>query len=307
MTKMPAGLKAMDVEYIADGVKCKGYMTYDSSKCSTASKCPAVMVVQDWNGMNDYEKQRSRLLAEKGYVAFAADIYGIDTPKTTMQDWVKASSAHGSNATKYMNKIHGAFTQMLTYGFVDSTKLAALGYCFGGTGMVNLAMVGHKGFPGVTFPQGLLGVVSYHGGLSSGYAAPKNGTRPKLLLNSGGKDDKNEHISKLTNDLESVGAVYQISRYGLNVGHSFTHWGSNSPGNAYDARADFRSWADTLDFLKEIFSTSAVGTTKPSAAQCKVPQETSANTTAPDGKVSGSVAVQLSLGLFALAAAQVCP
>lgn len=241
-----------------------------------------MVIVQDWNGMNDYEKKRARMIADAGYVAFAADIYGVDTPKATMSDWIAASSAHSSNATKYMKKIHGAFTKLLTYDVVDSAKLAALGYCFGGTGMVNLAMVGHGGVPGVTFPSGLLGVVSYHGGLSSGYAAPVSGTRPKLLLHSGGKDDANDKISKLTDDLESVGATYEINRFGSNVLHSFTEWSANTPGQAkYDARADGRSWSDTMHFLQEIFKGGTLGTTKP--AQCATdPQEvaSAANPTA---------------------------
>merc|ERR1719313_2209793 len=102
--------------------------------------------------MNEYEKERARLIASSGYVAFAADIYGVDTPKATMMDWMTASGLHASNATKYMRKIHGAFAKVLEYDFVDADKLAAIGYCFGGTGMVNLAMVGHTGFPGVGFP-----------------------------------------------------------------------------------------------------------------------------------------------------------
>jgi len=137
---------------------------------------------------------------------------------------------------------------------------------------VNLAMVGHTGFPNIAFPEGLLGVVSFHGGLSNGYAAPQNGTsRPKLLLHSGAKDDTNADISNLTDDLEGVGAIYEIARYGPNVLHSFTEWDSAVPGTAmYDPRADFRSWHDTMDFLKELFSGEDMGTTKPTAAQCNM-------------------------------------
>lgn len=263
-------LVTSNVSYTADGVDSMGYMVYDSTLCTEASKCPAVMIIQDWNGMNEYEKKRAYLLAQEGYVAFAADIYGVDTPKESMQDWMAASSAHSSNATMYMGKIHGAFAKVLEYGFVDASKLAGIGYCFGGTGLVNVAMVGHTGFPDIAFPEGLLGVASFHGGLSNGWAAPVQGTtRPKLLLHSGGKDDANADISQLTNDLESVGAIYEISRYGPNVFHSFTEWDSAVPGMAmYDARADARSWSDTMDFLEELFTGSELGSTKPTSEQC---------------------------------------
>jgi len=259
MSAAPTYMHAERVPYVAGGVDCEGYLVYNSAKCTGANRCPAVMIVQDWNGMNDYEMERAHMLAQAGYVAFAADIYGVDTPTATFQDWMAASGSHRSNATMYMSKMHGALTKMLEYDFVHPDKLAALGYCFGGTGMVNLAMAGYDGVQGLPFPAGLLGVVSFHGGLSAGYHPPQNGTRPKLLLHSGGKDDDNDAISTLTDDLESLGAVYEIVRYGPEVYHSFTEWSSNSPGAAmYDPRADFRSWSSTMDFFQELFSTSVV-------------------------------------------------
>jgi len=305
LTAMPAEYTKEDVSYVADGVDCLGYVVYKPSMCTSTKKCPAVMVIQDWNGMNVYEKDRAYLLAQQGYVAFAADIYGVNTPKETQSDWVAASSSHSSNATKYMNKIHGAFTKLLTYDFVDSSKLAAMGYCFGGTGMVNLAMVGHNGFPNVAFPMGLLGVVSFHGGLSSGYAAPVAGTRPRLLLHSGGKDDSNDAISKLTNDLEGVGAKYELTRYGPNVVHSFTDWDANVPGRGmYDDRADYRSWGDTMDFLSKIFFGDGKGTMKPTAAQCNMnPGANAAGTQVVNGAMASSRAQVMALTLSLICSA----
>jgi len=285
-TAIPSNLKVVEPEYLADGVTCKGYMIYDEKKCSSASKCPGVMIVQDWNGMNDYEKARARMIAEAGYVGFAADIYGVDTPKATMNDWMAASRAHSSDATKYMSKIHGGFTQMLTYDFVDASNLAALGYCFGGTGLVNLAMMGHTISADLVFPSGLKGVVSFHGGISSGYAPPKQGTRPKLLYIAGAADSTipQVKIANMTTDLESVSAIYELTWYGSGVGHAFTDWDSNRAGNMYDARSDFRSWTDTMDFLNEIFTGAQVGSTKPTADQCPFPA-----TSSSVGEVSSSV------------------
>eukprot|EP00401_Gymnodinium_catenatum_P063852 CAMPEP_0117575250 /NCGR_PEP_ID=MMETSP0784-20121206/62099_1 /TAXON_ID=39447 /ORGANISM="" /LENGTH=640 /DNA_ID=CAMNT_0005374293 /DNA_START=1 /DNA_END=1923 /DNA_ORIENTATION=- len=258
-----------DVSYVADGVDCLGHLVYYAGKCTSAEKCPAVIIIPDWNGMNEYEKVRASMLAEAGYVAFAADIYGVDTPVENMQHWMAASGSHRSNATKFMNKIHGAIAKVMEYDFVDTDKMAAIGYCFGGTGLINLAMVGHTGLPGISFPPGLLGVVSFHGGISSGYAAPQSGSRPLILVHSGGKDDSNDDIAKLTDDFESVGASYEITRYGSSVFHSFTEWGANAPGfSMYDARADFRSWSDTMDFFHELFLMGDQGTRKPSAEQC---------------------------------------
>mmetsp|Transcript_66861 Transcript_66861/g.207067 ORF Transcript_66861/g.207067 Transcript_66861/m.207067 type:complete len:594 (+) Transcript_66861:100-1881(+) len=244
----------MDVSYMADGVDSLGFMTYDDSLCTSTSKCPLVVIVQDWNGMNEYEKERACMVADMGYVAFAADIYGVNTPKTTMAHWMAASGMHRQNMTMYMSKIHGAIAKAMSYAFVDSAKIAAMGYCFGGTGLINLALAGHSGVPGVQFPSGLLGVVSYHGGLTSGWLQPVPGSRPQLLLHSGGKDDSNGHIMNLTDDLESVSASYSISRYGHGVVHSFTEWSSNSPPMAmYSPMADQRSWEATERFFKELF------------------------------------------------------
>lgn len=245
---------SMDVRYVADGTSCMGYMTYDDSVCTSASKCPVVVIIQDWNGMNEYEKQRACMVADMGYVAFAADIYGEDTPKASMQDWMAAAGAHRQNATMYMNKIHGAISQAMSYDFVDSARMAAMGYCFGGTGLINVALAGYSGFPGIEFPSGLLGVVSYHGGLTSGWLPPAAGSRPQLLVHSGTADDSNEHIMNLTSDLESVDASYSISRYGHGVLHSFTEWDSNTPGMAmYSPMADQRSWEATERFFHELF------------------------------------------------------
>jgi len=256
------------VPYVADGVDCEGFVIYDHTKCSNETQCPAVVIIQDWNGMNDYEKQRAYMLAQQGYVAFAADIYGVDTPTETMADWIAASGAHRNNATKFMGKIHGAISRVMEYDFVDATKLASVGYCFGGTGLINVAMAGHTGFDGFDFPTGLLGVASFHGGLSAGYVAPKSGTtRPALLVHSGAQDDSNEHIENLTDDLESVSAIYEISRYGSGVVHSFTEWDASTPGQSeYNARADHRSWLKTMDFFHELFSGESPGTSK--SAHC---------------------------------------
>lgn len=287
----PGGYTEQTVDYVADGVNCQGWVSYDPTQCTSSSPCPAVMIVPDGDGVTDYEKQRARLIADHGYVALAADIYGVDTPVATMPDQFAALSAHLGNATKYMNKMHGALTQIMTYDFVDTGKMAAMGYCFGGTGMIHLGMVGYDGFPDVTFPSGLLGVVAFHGGLNAGYASPAAGSRPKILIHSGGQDDSNQNIENLTSDLEGVSAVYEITRYGPDVYHRFTTWGiSMPPQSAYDARADFRSWADTMDFFHEIFTGEALGTTEPTSAECPMPGADGSTSSSGSTDVSASFA-----------------
>jgi dienelactone hydrolase len=234
--------------YTCDNQTCQGYLAFDSSMCTAAKKCPAVVVIQDWNGMNDYEKMRSRLLTKEGYVGFAADIYGIDTPVATMMDWIRASSTHRQNSTLYMAKIHAAITKVKTLDFVDTSKIAVIGYCFGGTGIVNMALLG----------EDVLGVVGYHSGIAPANRVRRQNTsapmKAKLLLHSGVKDDKATDMAELEQELEEANAKYEIIRYGSGVVHSFTDAEANTPNQAmYDIRADIRSWESTQRFLKELF------------------------------------------------------
>merc|ERR1719210_1453657 len=113
-------------------------------------------------------------------------------------------------------------------------------------------MAGYDGFPDVEFPIGLKGVVSFHGGLSRGYLSPNGTMRPKVLIHSGAQDDTSEDISNLTADLEGLGAIYEITRYGSGVVHGFTEWGSTG-ATQYNSRADYRSWFDTRRFFHELF------------------------------------------------------
>ena len=127
------------------------------------------------------------------------------------------------------------------------------------------ALAGYDGVaPAV--PSGLLGVISYHGGVAaSRRLAAANATgRPKLMVHSGTKDDSHADISTLMDELEGVGASFQVSRYGSGVVHCFTEWDSALPGQCqYDRNADVRSWQASTSFFAEVFGTGALGSAKP--------------------------------------------
>lgn len=235
-------------DYTCDGGTCQGYLSYKSASCTATNKCPAVVVIQDWTGMDSYEKERANMLAGMDYVAFAADIYGIGTPVENMADWSAAATKHHGNATLYYAKITAALDKVKTYDFVDTTKIATIGYCFGGTGSINMAILGSD----------VLGVVGYHAGVAN--RVMRNKANPvavtaKVLIHSGVEDDKATDIAALEQDFEDAKATYEIARYGSKIYHSFTHWSANSPGAAmYNARADYRSWESTKLFLKELFA-----------------------------------------------------
>jgi dienelactone hydrolase len=257
-------------------------------------------VIQDWNGMNDYEKERAHLLAKMGFVAFAADIYGADitnswTGAGSFNDWIGASSAHRQDATLYMGKIMGAFTALSSYAFVDTSRLAAIGYCFGGTGAMNLAVVGHGGPHAV--PSGLLGVVAYHAG-SGGLLDPTQlsytpSSRPKMVLHQGRADTALplSTVTQLEGNMEAVDASFEVNWYGSNVGHGFTEWG----GYGYHAIADARSWQATEAFLKDLFDGVTSGSPQPT--QCSA--DASGTTTASEG-TPVSFGYPIRGGLFSL-------
>merc|ERR1719174_2827987 len=145
--------------------------------------------------MNAYEKERANMLAGMDYVGFAADIYGTGTPVQNMQDWAAASGMHRGNPTLYMAKITAALDKVKTYTFVDTTKIAVIGYCFGGTGIVNMAIMGSD----------VLGVVGYHSGLTG--RVMRNKTNPvavttKILMHSSVQDDSSTDIAALEQDFE---------------------------------------------------------------------------------------------------------
>ena len=148
-----------------------------------------------------------------------------------------------------MSKISAAIDKVKSLDFVDTTKVAVIGYCFGGTGVVNMAILGM---------EGVLGVVGYHSGISPNARVVRgNSTTPmvaKVLLHSGVKDDAATDMAMLEEEFESAGATYEIARYGSGVYHSFTEWMASVPMQAmYDQRADVRSWESTKHFLMELF------------------------------------------------------
>lgn len=235
--------------YTCSTTTCQGYLAYNTSHCTDSSPCPAVVIIQDRTGMDEYEKERARMLAELGYVAFAADIYGFGTPVENMADWGAAAGAHRGNPDLYMAKINAALEQLETYNYVNTSQIAVVGYCFGGTGVVNMAILGFN----------VSGVVGYHSGIQPGSRVVRSSSSDvpvvaKVLLHSGVDDDARTDIGLLVREFEAANAKYEIARYGKDVFHSFTEWNANFPGQAiYDHRADYRSWESTKLFLHELF------------------------------------------------------
>lgn len=240
-----AAIKSEPVHYEYDGTQLTGYLYYDDT---ITEKRPGVMVVHEWWGLNDYAKHRAGMLAELGYVAFAADMYGdgkvTDKPEQA-KEWMTEIT---SDVDAWRGTALAGLEQLKKSDRVDTSKLAAVGYCFGGGTIMQMA------YSGTT---DLKGVVSFHGALPS---AP-DGTEihTKILAFHGNADAMvpPSTVNKFTEQLEKTDTDWQLVTYGSGVRHAFTNPDAGKYGIdnlKYNENADKRSWAGMQAFFKEIFN-----------------------------------------------------
>jgi dienelactone hydrolase len=240
-----AALVEKSVEYRHEGATLEGLLVHDDA---FAGKRPAVLVIHQWTGPGDYEKMRARMLAELGYNVLVADVYGKGVRPVP--------PAAGEEAGKYKAD-RALFRGRLLAGLAllrqdersEPSKLAAIGYCFGGTGALELARAGVE----------LAGVVSFHGGLDAadGMAAPAGGVKARLLVLHGAADPfvPDAQVAGFTKEMNAAGADWQLVSYGGAV-HAFTQQAAGDDptrGAAYHAAADRRSWQAMKSFFAEIF------------------------------------------------------
>jgi len=232
------------VEYKEGSIVLEGLSVYDDA---LQGKRPAVLVVHQWKGLGDYEKKRAEMLARLGYNVFAVDIYGKGVRPATMQ-------AAGAEAGKYKNdrallraRVRAGLEVLLNHELTDGTRVAAIGYCFGGTSVLELARSGAN----------IAGVVSFHGGLSSPTPGDARNIKAKVLALHGA-DDPNvppKEVAAFEEEMRQGRVDWQLVAYGGAV-HSFTDWNAgndNSKGAAYNEGADRRSWEAMKQFFSELF------------------------------------------------------
>ena len=234
------------VEYKQGDVVLEGYLAYDDA---AKGKRPGILVAHAWMGLDDNAKKRADMLAQLGYVAFAADIYGKGVrPKSFDEAGAQAGKYKGDRAL-LRARINAALAELLKDPHVDPAKTAAIGYCFGGTTVLELARSG----------AAVNGVVSFHGGLDSPTPADGKNIKAKVLVLHGAADphEKPSDFAAFQKELADAKVDWQLVQYGGAV-HCFTDHtaGSDaSSGCAYDASADARSWAAMRAFFDEIFGT----------------------------------------------------
>jgi dienelactone hydrolase len=232
------------VEYTHAGKDLEGYLAYDDS---VKGKRPGVLVVHEWWGLNDYVRSRVDRLAELGYVAFALDMYGKGI-WTTDPAKAKELSDHLRGQPIMRQRAQVGLDILRKNDLIDPGRIAAIGYCFGGTTVLELAYSGAD----------IAGVVSFHGGLTVPKPEEVNKIQARILVCHGADDSfiSTEAILTFQNAMRTSGKDWQMVYYGGAV-HSFTNPAADKAGIkgiAYDQRAEERSWKHMQLFLAEIFS-----------------------------------------------------
>jgi len=238
------------VAYEHGGVKLEGLLAYDDAKVSPDKKAPGVLVVPEWWGLNDYAKSRAEQVAKLGYVAFAADMYGAGVVTTDPKKAQELSSQFYGKPLM-AERAQAGLDQLLATGLVESGHVAAIGYCFGGSTVQELA---YSGAP-------LAGIVSFHGGLHAAPAGAAARNKAKFLICHGAIDPfvTKEEVDAFLKSMNDGKFDYQFISYAGAV-HAFTNPGADQIAAAtglpiaYNAAADKRSWGHMKTFFKEIFA-----------------------------------------------------
>ena len=239
-----AEVKIKEITYQDGDQKLKGYIAWDDSK---KGKRPGVMVVHEWWGLDEYAKKRAKMLAEEGYVAFAADMYGVGKITNHAEDasgWMKQITA---NQDAWQKRAIAGLEQLKNSNHVDRSKLAAIGYCFGGATVMQMAYAGLD----------LDGVVSFHGSLPPATPEEAAKIKSRVLVAHGDIDPfiPAERITQFKKALNDANVDWEMNVYG-GTKHSFTNPAADARGMdalAYDENADKRSWARMQSFFDEIF------------------------------------------------------
>lgn len=243
---LTASIKEETVSYTADGVTMKGFVAYDEN---IKGKRPAVVIVHEWWGLNDYIRMRARKLAELGYIAFAADLYGDGKVAANPTDAQNFTAPFYKNPGLAKTRLEAAIKKMKEYPQTDQANIAAIGYCFGGFVVLNSAKLGTD----------IKGVVSFHGGLG-GAPVDKFLLKARVLVCHGASDKfvSQHDVDLFKHQLDSIGADYTFKIY-ANATHAFTNPDATKIGKEfnmpieYNADADRDSWNDMKTFFSRIF------------------------------------------------------
>jgi dienelactone hydrolase len=240
-------IRSEDVSYTASGTTLRGDLAVDDAK---VGKRPGILVVHEWWGLNDYIRRRAHMLADLGYTALAADMYGEGR-----------TAADASQAGTLMNgvlsdmkageaRFRAAYDRLSSHSTVDPARIAAIGYCFGGAVVLHAARLGMP----------LAAVVSFHGALGSMHRPAPGSVKAKILVCHGAADALVSHaeVAAFKQEMDAAGADYRFVAY-PGAKHGFTNPEADANGKkfgiplGYDADADRRSWQDMQELFARAF------------------------------------------------------
>jgi dienelactone hydrolase len=244
-------MKTQDIEYHADGARLVGYLAVDDTK---AGKRPGIIVAHEGFGLGDHAKDVARRLAEAGYIAFALDYYGDGKPLDDMSQAMTYIGRWMADPTGIRARAHAALAVLIAQPETDAARLAAIGYCFGGTTALEMARAGEP----------LKAVVGFHSGLGTAKPAQEGVVKAKVLAQIGAADPMVPAEQRVAFEAEMTAAKvdWRLALYG-GVVHSFTNPAVDALGRpdlAYNEGADKRSWRAMIDLFDEVFQQPARNT-----------------------------------------------
>ncbi len=244
-TRVDAKIVTKSIPYLHESTELEGYLAYDDS---LQGKRPGVLVVHEWWGLNDYARHRAEQLAALGYVAFALDMYGKGKVTNDPKQAAEWAQKLYSNLTLLRQRAGAGLQVLVKEPNVDPGRIAAIGYCFGGTTVQQLAYSGAD----------LRGIVSFHGSLIAPSEEEAKAVKAKILICHGAADPLTSQEA-LQNYLAGMGKSHldwQMVFYG-GAKHSFTNPDADKAGMeafGYNKLADQRSWVHMKTFFDEIFA-----------------------------------------------------
>lgn len=239
-----AHVKTGRVEYQHGEAVLEGFLAYDAH---AEGPRPGVLVVHEWKGLGVYAERRAQQLAELGYAAFAVDMYGKGVRAKDHTEAAQLAGIYRNDRQLMRGRIAAALDTLRANPHVDPTRIAAIGYCFGGTTVLELARSGAD----------VLGVASFHGGLDTPTPAAPGAVKAKILVLHGGDDPHvtPEQVAAFEEEMTAAGADHEMVIY-PGAKHSFTVPEANSPesGIMYNEAADQASWEALKAFLSKLFA-----------------------------------------------------
>jgi len=243
-----AAVQGKEVSYQANGTTLKGYIAYDDS---IKGKRPAVLVVHEWWGHNAYARKRADMLATLGYTALAVDMYGDGKQANHPDDAGKFATEVSKNMPMAKARFEAGMKLLRKQKTVDAREMAAIGYCFGGGVVLNMARMG----------EDLKGVASFHGSLSTDIPVHPGSIKARIVSFTGEDDPMigADKVAAFKQEMGDAKANFRVVTY-PGVKHSFTNPDADELGKkfnlplAYNAEADKDSWQQTTVFLREVFS-----------------------------------------------------